>query len=86
MSAIILDNGVLKLSRMIGAPIVPLLESLPGVDDQNNESRESGLETLKAIKSALHVMKNGEIKRQLNPRLEKLNIILNYILASHSSR
>ena len=71
---------------MIGAPIVSLLSELPAVDEQNNENREEGLEKLKAIKSALHVMKNAEIKRQLNSCPANLNIILNYVLAINSSR
>ena len=75
---------------MIGAPILQLLSELSPADeslrDADNEAREEGLEKLNAIKSALHVMKNPEIKRQLNKQSNKLGIILNYLLSPHSTK
>ncbi len=71
---------------MIGAPIVQLLADLPGPDSSiDNESAENGLEKIRAIKSALYVMKAPEIKRQLNKVPEKLAILLNYITSTESS-
>ena len=78
------------VSNMIGAPILQLLGELSPADeslrDRDNETREEGLEKLSAIKSALHVMKNPEIKRQLNKQSNKLGIILNYLLNPYSSK
>ncbi|XP_063718421.1 26S proteasome non-ATPase regulatory subunit 5-like [Symsagittifera roscoffensis] len=71
---------------MIGAPIVSLLNDLPGLDNVSNEQREDGVDKLTSIKSALHVMKNNEIKRQLDKCPEKLNIILNYLLSPAATR